>query len=123
MARSEKPALRLSEVRRLSSVEGWEDQQIAEYFGIKAIDITRIRSQHNIKKKRVYQQRYVLIEDEEEAQSPGESVMAETVEQEVAPMEEQTVEAVTEETITEEPVQEVVTETTQEGTIPTSLGW
>lgn len=128
MAISEKPALRVSEVRRLSTEEGWDDMKIALYFGVRAVDITDIRRQKGIQKKRVYQPRYVLIDDEEEvATSPGESVMAETVEQEVeqenTPMEEQAVEAVTEETITEQPEAVEPVSTTTESTTPTSTGW
>ena len=66
MARSEKPALRLSEIRRLSSEEGWDNVEIAMHFGIKAIDISRIRSEHGIQKKRVFKPRYTLVLDEEE---------------------------------------------------------
>ena len=119
MARSEKPALRLSEIRRLSSEEGWDDNEIAVHFGIKAIDISRIRSEHDIQKKRVFKPRYTLVMDEEEVTSettaemptePGitsDVVIGEPVEQE-------------EETISTEEV--TTAEAVQEGN-SSSTGW
>ena len=129
MVRSEKPALTVSEIRKLSSEEGWDDARIAIHFGVKAIDIADIRKKKGIQKKRVYEARYTLVDDEEEVvQSPGESVMAETVVQEVGTMEEQAVEAVPENTITEDiPAlvedNSTVTESTVDNSNPTSTGW
>lgn len=132
MAHSEKPRITVSEIRRLSSEEGWEDQQIAEYFGIKAIDITRVRSAKGIIKKKVFKPRFILVDDEEEAgvqieganvETPMEATAVEPVSMETVETVETQVEDTAEQeerVITEE--QTVVAETTSEED-SLSTGW
>ena len=78
---TEKPRISLAEIKRLSSEEGWEDRAIAEHFGIKEIDITRVRSQHGILKKRVYKPRFELVMDLEPQEAMD--VSGEAVEEQV----------------------------------------
>ena len=117
MARSEKPELKLSEIRKLSSVDGWDDAEIAVHFGIRAIDISRIRSEHGIQKKRVFKPRYTLVMDEEEVTSETTAEMSTEpgVTEEVAAEVEQI-----EETIS---VEEVTAVEATQGEDSTSTGW
>lgn len=74
---TQKPRISLAEIKRLSSEEGWDDKSIAEYFGIKEVDIQRVRAAHGIQKKRVYKPRFELIMDlepEEAVEASGEAV-------------------------------------------------
>lgn len=61
--------LTLKEVRVLSSEEGKTDEEIAEIFGLKKGDISEIRREHGIIKKKVFKpapKRYVLVDEDED---------------------------------------------------------
>lgn len=66
MSQTQKPRVSLAEIKRLVSEEGWENKEVAEYFGIKAIDVANIKKTHNILKKKVFKPRFELVMDIEE---------------------------------------------------------
>lgn len=107
---TEKPRISLAEIKRLSSEEGWDDKAIADHFGIKEIDISRVRTQHGIQKKRIYKPRFELIMDmepEEAVEVSGEAVEERIYTEDgidVTPQEEETTATVAEEV--EQPIEE-----------------